>query len=151
MRLRLLPGIVLLASLILSACTQLSPLKNQRKAALDDFVYALRWQRYPEAASFFTSEYRRDFLDRTEKIGKDLTITDVRLQRVDLMDDGRRAMARLEMDYQLLPAATLKTLRIDQTWVYFKSGEEQRGGFLITTPFPIIPGETRPGKGTLPP
>lgn len=151
MRLRILPGIAMLLVLALTACTLLSPLKKQRKEALDDFIHALRWQRYPEASGFFVDEQRRDFLDRIEKLQKDLTITDVRLQRLDLMDDGRRAIVRLEMDYSLLPSTTLKTLRIDQTWVYFEAGGGERRGFLITTPFPQIPGESSRGKGTLPP
>lgn len=142
MRLRIFPGVTLVLVLALTACTLFSPLPKQRKEALNEFIYALRWQRYPEAAGFFTDEYRRNFLDRIEKIEKDLTITDVRLQRLDIMDDGRRAVVRLEMDYFLLPSATLKTLRIDQTWIYFKSGEAGRNGFLITTPFPKIPGES---------
>jgi hypothetical protein len=151
MRLRILPGIAMLLVLALAACTLFSPLKKQRKEALDDFIYALRWQRYPEAAGFFTDEQRRNFLDRIEKLQKNLSITDVRLQRLDIMDDGRRAVARLEMDYFLLPSATLKTLRIDQTWIYFDTGGGERKGYLITTPFPQIPGESSQGKGTLPP
>jgi hypothetical protein len=143
---------LLLSILALTACTLFSSLKSQRSEALNEFIYALRWQRYPEAAGFFIGEPRQDFLDRMEKIEKDLTITDVRLQRLDLLEDGRRAAVRLEMDYFLLPSATLKTLRIDQTWVYFEAGDGvERDGFRITTPFPKIPGETLPAKGTLPP
>jgi hypothetical protein len=68
-----------------------------------------------------------------------LNVTEVRLTRIDLKDEGRRAETRLEMDYYLLPSATLKTLRIDQTWVYFEAGDSEYSGFLITTPFPKIP------------
>jgi hypothetical protein len=159
MRLRLLPGIAMLLLLALTACTLFQPLSKQRKAALDDFMYALRWHRHTEAAEFFTDEHRGDFLDQLEKFGKDLSITDVRLQRLDVADDGHRAVARLEMDYFLLPSVSLKTLRIDQTWVYFKTGDTEYyglpitrpDGFLITTPFPEIPGESSRGKGALPP
>lgn len=151
MRLRILSGITLLLLLTLTACTPFGSLKSQRKESLDDFIYALRWQRYPEVAGYFADEYRQDFLDRIEKIGKDLTITDVRLQRVELFEDGHRATVRLEMDYFLLPSATLKTLRLDQTWVYFKSGEVSPAGFRIITPFPKIPGESSPSRGALPP
>ena len=118
-------------------------------------MYALRWQRYEEAAAFFTSEHRQAFLDQFDAIGKDLTVTDVRLKRIQPQDDGRSAEAALEMDYQLLPSASLKTLRIDQTWVYFETGDAERSGFLITTPFPKFPEESSRSKsrskGTLPP
>jgi hypothetical protein len=110
-------------------------------------MYALRWQRYQDAAAFFTSEHREAFLTQIETIQKSLNVTDIRLQRLDLKDDGRRAETRMEMDYYILPSASLKTMRIDQTWIYFESG----GGFLITTPFPKFPGESSRDRGTLPP
>ena len=145
MRLRTVTGIVLLLALSLTACATLPnpfrPLSAQRQEAVDRFIYTLRWQLYPEAAAHFVSEHRQTFLDRSERFRKALTVTDVRLQRLDVADDGRRARVRLEMDYYLLPSVTLTTLRIDQTWVYFETDTEGRKGFLITTPFPAIPGE----------
>lgn len=151
MRTRMLPLAILCLTLVLTACNVLNPPQKQRKAALDDFMYALRWQRYPEAASYFTGEHRQAFLDQFEKVAKDLNITEVRLLRVDLQDEGLRAETQLEMDYYLLPSATLKTLRAAQSWVYFETGDAENNGFLITTPFPEIPRETSRSKGTLPP
>lgn len=151
MRLRILLGTGLVLALALSACTLLAPPEKQRKTALDDFMYALRWQRYSEAATYFTSEHRRAFLDQIEKTGKDLNVTDVRLKQLDLKDEGRRAEVRLEMDYYLLPSATLKTLLIDQTWVYSEVGDAETNGFHITTPFPEFPEKASRSKGTLPP
>ena len=123
---------------LLTACAALNATEKQRTKAVDDFMYALRWQRYQEAAAFFTSEHRRAFLDQMEDL-RDLKVTDVRLQRVEPADEGRRVETRLEMDYYLLPSATLKTLRIDQTWVYSATGDSAGGSFLITTPFPKFP------------
>jgi len=151
MRSRILFGAGLFLVLALSACTLLNPPEKQRKTALDDFMYALRWQQYPAAAGYFTSEHRRTFLDQFEKISKNLNVTDVRLKRLDLKDEGRRAEARLEMDYYLLPSATLKTLEIDQTWIYFEVGDAESNGFLITTAFPEFPEESSRSKGALPP
>lgn len=151
MRARILPGLVLFTALALTACTLLNPLKSRQKAALDEFIYALRWQRYAVAAAAFAEAPRRSFLDQVENLHKDLSIIDVRLLRVEFSEEGRRAEVRLEMDYFLLPSATIRTLRIDQTWVHFESSEQGRKGFLITTPFPEIPGESQPGKSTLPP
>lgn len=151
MQARILLGAALLLTLALSACSVVNPPEKQRKSALDDFMYALRWQRYPEAASYFSREHRQSFLDQIEKVRNDLNITEVRLQKFDLKDQGRRAEVGLEADYYLLPSATLKTLRIDQTWVYFEVGDSESGGFLITTPFPEFPRESSRSKGTLPP
>ena len=146
--------LILLLALAITACAMVNPPEKQRKAAVDDFMYALRWLRFQEASRFFSSEHRQAFLDQMDGL-KDLNVTDVRLKRWDLKDQGRRAEARLEMDYYILPSATLKTLRIDQTWVYFEAGDAGYSGFLITTPFPKFPAETsrnkHPGKATLPP
>ena len=130
--------LLLFMVVFLTACGVFQATEKQRTAAVDDFMYALRWQRYQEAAAFFTSEHRRAFLDQMEDL-RDLKVTDVRLQRVEPADEGRRVETRLEMDYYLLPSATLKTLRIDQTWVYSTTGDSAGSSFLITTPFPKIP------------
>jgi hypothetical protein len=130
--------LLLFTLVVLTACGAFNPSEKQRTTAVDDFMYALRWQRYQEAAAFFTGEHRRAFLDQMEAL-RDLNVTDVRLQRVEPTDEGRRIETRLEMDYYLLPSATLKTLRIDQTWVYSPSGDSAGRGFLINTPFPKFP------------
>jgi hypothetical protein len=130
--------VILLTVVALAACGAFNPTEKQRTTAVEDFMYALRWHRFQEAAAFFTSEHRRAFLDQMEGL-RDLNVTDVRLQRAEPADEGRRVETRLEMDYYLLPSATLKTLRIDQTWIYSESGDAAGKGFLITTPFPKFP------------
>ena len=148
--------LALTITLAVTACGPATPPPvSGKRSATDDFMYALRWQRYEEAAAFFTSEHRRAFLDLFDDLGKNLTVVDVRMKRIQPRDDGRSAEAVLEMDYQLLPSASLKTLRIDQTWVYFETAGAENNGFLITTPFPKFP-EEKPRdkgkkKGTLPP
>jgi hypothetical protein len=130
--------VTILLLLLLAACAVFNPPAKQRQAALDDFMYALRWQRYPEAAAFMIRDHREAFLDQMEPL-KDLNVTEVRLQRAELSEEGLRAETRLEMDYYLLPSTTLKTLRIDQTWRWFETGDGVQRGFLITTPFPNVP------------
>jgi hypothetical protein len=131
--------LLLLLILALAGCAALggSP-EKQRKSAIDDFMYALRWQLYQEAAAFFTKEHGEAFLDQMESI-KDLNITDIRLKRTDVKDEGRRVEAHMEMDYFILPSATLKTLRIDQVWIYREAAGAEYSGFVITTPFPRFP------------
>jgi len=150
MRPRFSRCLLLIAMLALAACGVFNNTEKQRQSALDDFMYALRWQRFQEAAAFFASEHQRAFLDQMDDL-KDLNVTDVRLKRLDATDEGRRIEARLEMDYYLLPSATLKTLRIDQTWVYSATCDAARGCYLITTPFPKFPSAADRGSATLPP
>lgn len=129
--------VVLLMILATTACGAFGTQEKQRKSAVDDFIYALRWQLHQEAAAFFTSDHRQAFLDQMESL-KDLNITDVRLKRIDPSADGRHIETRLEMDYYLLPSATLKTLPIILSWAHFDRGAATGEGFLITTPFPQV-------------
>lgn len=123
--------------LLLGGCGVLNSRESDRKAAFDNFTKYLRYQLYPAAASYFTPELREEFLDRMEKV-KGLNVTDVRLVRVDVKEDGARVDARLEMDYYLLPSVTVRTLRIDQVWRH-REDPLEGNGFFITTPFPAFP------------
>ena len=127
----------LLLFLMLCGCGVLNSREGDRKAAFDNFTKYLRYQLYPAAASYFAPELRDEFLDRMERV-KGLNVTDVRLVRVDVKEDGTRVDARLEMDYYLLPSVTVKTLRIDQVWRHREDSPEGNG-FFITTPFPAFP------------
>jgi len=129
--------LTLLLVLTLGGCGVLNSREGDRKAAFDNFVKYLRYQLYPAAASYFTPELRDAFLDQMEQI-EGLNVTDVRLVRMDIKEDGGRVDARLEMDYYLLPSVTVKTLRIDQVWRYREDSLEG-SGFFITTPFPVFP------------
>lgn len=132
-RLMMLTGMVLLLG-----CHMINPPETKGRAALDNFVYALRWQQWDAAAAFMLPEFGEDFRDRFQGM-KDLTILDVRRVNTQLSAEGRRAEATIEMDYYLLPSVTVKTLRIDQTWVYFEPEGNSTVGYLITTPFPPLP------------
>lgn len=147
---RNLLAVMLLPLLLLTACAAFSPVENERRSDLDDFIYALRWQRYPEAASYFSGDLGNAFLDQMEALNG-LNVTDVRLKRFEFKDGGLHAEARLEMDYYLLPSATLKTLPIVQTWTYFENKETAVKGFMITSPFPKLAEESLRKKGALPP
>jgi hypothetical protein len=125
---------VLMVLLLAGGCGLLNSREGDRKAAFDNFVKYLRYQLYPAAGSYFSPELREAFLDQMEEV-KGLNVTDVRLVRVDVKEDGERVDTRLEVDYYLLPSVTVKTLRVDQVW---RHREDPLEGelFFITTPFP---------------
>ena len=137
MHLRMVASLLVLLGLLLGGCAAFNPPEKQHREALDDFIYALRWQLYPEAAAFFVPAHGEPFLAQMEKL-TDLNVTEVRQKRLEVRDEGLRVDTLLEMDYYILPSTTLKTLRINQTWRYFAPGTTA-GGFLITTPFPAFP------------
>ncbi|MBW2476741.1 MAG: hypothetical protein JRE63_05390 [Deltaproteobacteria bacterium] len=117
-----------------SVSTLINPPEKQQTAALDDFIYALRWQQYKSAAGFMDREHRKAFLGQFSD-QKDLTVTDVRLVETLLSPDGQQAEAVIDIDYYLLPSVSLKTFRLEQTWAY----SETEGRFRIITPFPPFP------------
>lgn len=123
---------------VLLGCSVLYPPEKQGRSALDDFVYALRWQQFNAAAGFMKPELREDFLDQFKDL-KDLTIVDVRLKETLLTDEGRRADTLIEMDYYLLPSATIKTFEIAQTWEHTEVAGDLKGRYQIITPFPPFP------------
>ena len=122
----------------LIGCNLLNPPKKQSESALDDFVYALRWQQYDAAARFMKSEHRKDFLN-TFTAAKDLDIVDVRLISAELSAEGRRTETVIEMDYYMLPSTTVKTFRFEQTWIYYDRDDQNEGYYEIVTPFPPLP------------
>jgi len=128
---------VLLLVVSLGGCGLLDSREKERKGAFDNFSKYLRYQLYPAAGSYFSPELRDAFLDQMEQV-KGLNVTDVRLVRVDVKEEGARVDTRLEMDYYLLPSVTVKTLRIDQVWRH-RDDPLEGEGFFIVTPFPSFP------------
>lgn len=126
-----------LALLVLAGCALINPPEKQGRGNLDDFVYALRWMQFGAAANFMQPQFRDDFL-RQFRDTRDLTIVDVRLSAAKVLAEGRRVEAEIEMDYYLLPSPEIKTFPIEQTWVFFETGQGT-GDYLITTPFPTFP------------
>lgn len=116
-----------------------NPPAQQGEEALDDFVLALRLGEFPAAARHLAAEHRRAFLEQFAALEKDLHIVDVRIREMTVTAEGRRADVSLEMDYFLLPSATVRTFRYDHTWIYFGGNDEQVAHYRIVTPFPRFP------------
>lgn len=131
-------SLIVISLVILVGCQTLNPPEKQGASALDDFIYALRWQQFDAAAGFMQPEFRKDFL-ATFKDNKDLTVVDVRLVEANVFDEGRHTETIIDMDYYLLPSLTVKTFRFEQTWVYQDQAASEEGYYQITTPFPPIP------------
>jgi len=105
----------------------------------EDFISALRWKQYRDAAGFMQPEFRQEFIKTFTAFKDDLHISDVRVVDMQSFEEGRRIETIIEMDYTLLPSITLKTFTFDQIWVYTEESETTQEGFLIVTPFPEFP------------
>ena len=105
----------------------------------EDFISALRWKQYQDAASHMQPEFRKEFIQTFSAFRDDLHISDVREVAMQSFEDGRRIETVVEMDYTLLPSITLKTFTFDQIWVYTEDSDTSEESFLIVTPFPEFP------------
>jgi len=107
--------------------------------SLEDFISALRWKQYQDAASLMQPEFRQEFIKTFTAFRDDLHISDVRQVEIQAFETGRRIETVIEMDYVMLPSVTLKTFTFDQIWIYTEKSDTAPGGFLIVTPFPEFP------------
>lgn len=135
-----LAGLLLLGGLSGCAMDQLiNPPAKQGEMALEEFVRALRLEEYQAAASHLAPEYRQDFLDTFTPLKKDLTIIDVRIDEITLIEEGKQADVTMEMEYFLLPSASVKTFLFNQTWIYYEAKEKEPAFYQVETPFPPFP------------
>jgi len=103
----------------------------------------LRWRDYQGAAKHFTEPHREGFLKQFRR-ADDLNVTDVRLMSARFIAAEERMETEVEVEYFLLPSATLKTFQFDQQWTYFRAGENLPGEWRITSLFPEFPGLQSP-------
>ena len=133
-------GLLLLGGLSGCAMDQLmSSPAEQGEKALEEFIRALRLEEYQAAASHLAPEYRLGFLDTFTPLKKDLTIIDVRIDEITLIEKGKQAEVAMEMEYFLLPSASVKTFLFNQTWVYHEGKEKEPAFYQVETPFPAFP------------
>lgn len=126
----------------LTACglnTLINPQEDQRQESLDTFVQAMRLGEFKVASTYLVREHREPFLGQFKALEKDLSIVDVRVEEMTVLEPGDRVEVQLEFDYFLLPSVTVRTFRFDHTWALFEPGGNQVSGFLIETPFPSFP------------
>lgn len=140
----ILLGAVLL--LMLGGCSLTDKVvtpENQFVRVQDDFMQRLRWKDYQGAARHFSEENREAFLQQFRR-ADDLNVTDVRLVSLEYQAQEQQMQTEIEIEYFLLPSATVKTFRVEQQWHYFHDSQSATGEWRITSLFPEFPGLARP-------
>ena len=141
-RLRIkLMGLWFMTLLVLTgaACNLAPPSGVSLEDAGDNFLERLRWQDYQGASRYLAPDIRQDFLDQMSLL-KDLKVVDTRLEAIEFTEGSNQALSRGEVEYYLLPSITIQTLSLEQEWEYQPGTRTEPGFWLITTPFPEIPG-----------
>lgn len=132
-------GCCVVLVIIIGCSKQLQPVGKIGDLSRKDFMKALRWKQYQEAANFMLPEYQDDFVATFSELRDDLHISDVRLIKSNFLQEGHRVETTMEMDYFLLPSVVVKTFTFEQVWLYHQGNDDKSGKFLIITSFPQFP------------
>ena len=124
---------VLLLMLALAACRSMTGTGEDLQRSVREYNRLLRWQEGGEAVARFVQPlHQPDYLKRP---GGDQAprIVDYRVGAVSWLSPGSVAIVPVELDYYLLPSATVKTVVDSQEWRYTEGQ-----GWQITSPPPAF-------------
>lgn len=135
---KLLIGALLLAAFLSTgACRKgLTPEKDLHDT-LNVFMQSLRWGDVHATARFFVDPLDRDYLDRYAN-REGINVTDVQLADVRISPDGREAVASLQMEYFILPNASVRRIDFNQQWRQAEGGPPGRTLWRLHTAFPNL-------------
>lgn len=120
-----------LVALILAACQSMTGTGEDLQRSIREYNRLLRWQEGGEAVTRFVQPgHQPDYLKRPR--GETAPyIVDYRVGTVSWLSPGSVAVVPVELDYYLLPSATVKTVVDNQEWRYTEGQ-----GWQITSPPP---------------
>lgn len=122
-----------LVLLVLSACQSMTGTGEDLQRSVSEYNRMLRWQEGSEAvARFVQPRHQPDYLKRSSGEGAP-HIVDYRVGTVSWLSPGSVAVVPVELDYYLLPSATVKTVVDSQEWRYTEGQ-----GWQITSPPPAF-------------
>ncbi len=120
-----------LVLLVLSACQSMTGTGEDLQRSVREYNRLLRWQEGNEAVTRFVQPRRQpDYLKRPGR-EEAPQIVDYRVGTVSWLSPGSVAVVPVELDYYLLPSATVKTVVDSQEWRYTEGQ-----GWQITSPPP---------------
>ena len=109
---------VALVALVLSACHSMTGTGEDLQRSVRAYNRMLRWQEESEAVTRFVQPRQQpDYLKRPGGEGAP-RIVDYRVGVVSWIAPGTVAVVPVELDYYLLPSATVKTVVDNQEWRY---------------------------------
>lgn len=134
---KVLCGCVMVA--VLSACAAVPRISDDLTPAAYDFAQRLRWKDFNGAARYFDdADKKHAFVDVFAEM-KDLQITDVRVETIDLDAGGQGATTRMTLEYFLLPSVSVKTFAFELDWAYAGLKPKAAETWFIASPFPPFP------------
>ena len=125
----LIKGTVLSAFLLLGACASVPEELEMLDTTLNNYEKAMLWGEY----NYILTSHKGNKLSsyQQEKL-KAIKVTSYEVMRSKLMPGGKKFVQKVAMNYYNRSYGVLRSLRIDQEWVY----EEERQSWVLLTPFP---------------
>ena len=104
------------------ACSSFGQDRGGDAAALEDaarsFHSNLRWGRYDVARNTVHEAYRPTFDGKFEERGEDYEIVEMRMKRMELVEEGFAAVIEVEQQWYQLPSTTVEKARFVERWVF---------------------------------
>ncbi len=146
------PGRALFAFVILAvgaslvSCADTYGARRVLARSIDEFNAQVRWGRQEQASAYLIPKLRKDYLDRVERLGEKIRITEVDILRVILRKGGKQAVVRVRFKWQRRDDILLHQSLIAETWV-----QKGKDWVLVRIrqlgkPMPLLPLGPRSGE-----
>ena len=131
--------ILLLLALALPGCRKTLTPEKDLYESLGGFVQRLRWMDFNGAARYFQDpEMGQEFAQPLRR-REGLNLTDVRIAQVVLSPERTQATVTLELEYFVLPSASVIEQEVVQQWQMSPELDLTGSKWFILTPFPELP------------
>jgi hypothetical protein len=122
---------VLMLVMLLGACSH--NVRDEFDESLKKYNELFRWNELETASLFAADPLRGEYIVRA-KAAKNIRVVDFRVIGSRYDEKKNKASVEVQVDYYLLSAATVKTLRDTQEWSY--QGEKGAQGWRLMSQLP---------------
>ena len=122
---------VLMLVMLLGACSH--NVRDEFNESLKKYNELFRWNELETASVFVADPLRGEYIVRA-KAAKNIRVVDFRVIGSRYDEKKNKASVEVQVDYYLLSAATVKTLRDTQEWSY--QGEKGAQGWRLMSQLP---------------
>ena len=118
--------ILLLAAslLVFSGCNSGYFVKENFDRTSKSYSNMLRWHEFDTAAAYVDTTLLEEYRERVEA-AREVSILDLRILNAECDPENRTAQVLVQLDYNISPSATVKTVTDLQKWRYLSEGENK--------------------------
>ncbi|GAB7028171.1 hypothetical protein [Geotalea toluenoxydans] len=117
--------VLLAASLLMfSGCNFGYIVKENFDKTSRSYATMLRWQEFDAGVAYVDAPLRDDYRKRVEA-ARGIRVLDSRILSKDCDTEAKKAEVVMELDYNISPSTTVRTVTDLQKWRYFDEGEKK--------------------------